>query len=215
MSYQTKTPLGIKVKTEFEIVSYFTELMNQLALIWPGINNKVRFEQYYNHFKGVNPDYWKQITDSMIDSSRQMPLPNDFREAVASWKRSHSNYSYEVKASKPEVFNCNDCLDSGVVFVRIKSTEPEVFMFCTCSKGEKDSIFYEMKIPRLSKNLIAVGFEKLPFRAEFFKPAVSGANGISFKNIVSAYEKFKEKMNFSMDYFNSLPERQSSGEIKI
>lgn len=190
----------------------FLELMNNLNQIWPGINNKSRLRKYFQYLEKLPEKSWDDISDSLMDNFRTMPLPKDFQEAALVWKKANnyfSNSDQEISIA----FDCSKCMDSGVLFIKVKTTEPTVFVFCECCHGSSNLQVYNEMMPQWNKTFHQMGFEIQPFDADFFKPKIQGE--ITVKKIATTVEIFRKKIYESRDYFNNLSDRQRKGEISL
>lgn len=190
----------------------FINLMNGLNEIWPGINNKSRLRKYFKHIEMLPEEAWDEIADSLMDNFRTIPLPKDFHEAAVSWKRAN-NFKLESDDSEQNYFYCNQCLDSGFLFIKVKPSEPTIFVFCDCNSGSKNLHVYDEMMPQWNKTFFQMGFEIQPFDIEFFKPKIQGE--VTLKKIATTIERFRKRLYESRDYFNSLGKRQSNGEISL
>lgn len=190
----------------------FLVMMNNLNQIWPGINNKSRLKKYFQYLEKLPEKAWDEISDTLMDNHRTMPLPKDFQEAATAWKRANNYFVGNDKEQQESIY-CQKCFDSGVLFIKTKSTEPTVFVFCDCYFGTKSLHAYDEMMPQWNKTFFQMGFEIQPFDVEFFKPKIQGE--ITLNKISTTVERFRKKLYESRDYFNSLGKRQASGELQL
>lgn len=190
----------------------FLNMMNDLATVWPGINNKSRLKKYYQYIERLPEKAWEDITDMLMDSFRSPPLPKDFKDAATAWKKSNEIYDKQDEFTE-NVNSCDECFDSGVIFVKVKPTEPTVFMYCNCNFGKGCSSNHFFVLPVWNKTFDEMGFVKQTFDLEFFKPKFEGE--VTFKKMETVLDRFRAKLKSSRDYFEELPVRQAKDEISL
>lgn len=192
----------------------FLSHMNELASIWQNITNKARLKKYYSAVERLPENLWEEFFDSIIENERNMPLPKDFLDIALNIKKTKKIWTDEFEENKND---CLKCMDSGFIFVKLKPTEPEVFMFCSCEKGNENEIYYAGSLPKWNNNFSAIGFEIQEFNLKLFKPEKKLKEDFTLKDIIAldSFTKFKNEFDKSKEYFKKLSERQSSGEIKI
>lgn len=192
----------------------FLNHMNELASIWQNITNKARLKKYYSAVENLPEAYWDEFFDSIIENERNMPLPKDFLNTAMNLKKQKKIWSEEFYENKND---CSKCMDSGLIFIKLKPNEPTVFMFCSCDKGIENEIYYHGSLPKWNNNFSAIGFEVQEFDLKLFTPENKLPEECTFSDIVSneVFGKFRTKFNESKEYFKKLNERQNSGEIKI
>ena len=148
----------------------FVEMINYLAGMWPSINNAMRTKRIYESLKFLPKEAFFDIADMMIDNYRQMPTPEDFRQAAKEWKKNH------LKDSNNEIIEitpikCNYCYETGYIFCKLNNDEPVTLVYCECEIGKEKSNKYNSCMPRWDKKFEPVyGFIKLQFPYKDFIP---------------------------------------------
>lgn len=199
-------------KNELEKVNEFTKIMNEMAALWPGMNNKSRYKKYYQYVERLPIHAMREIADTIFDNFRHQPLPKDFQEAASAWKKANEQFNKDEEF-ETNVNSCDDCADSGVNFVKVRITEPTVFMYCHCDFGKQCSQNHSYVLPVWNKSFDAMGFQRQTFDIDFFKPEFYGE--VTPEKIQSTLDKFRDKLKSSRDYFEELPKRQQKGEISL
>ena len=117
-----------------------------------------------------------------------------------------------------DVNDCQRCMDSGFIFVKLKESEPVVFMFCDCKKGSGNYTFYNGCIPMWSKNMNAIGFNVQEFDLKLFLPEKEDLlNLTTVENVLNlnSFTRFRDLFEKSKLYFSTLASRQESGDLVL
>lgn len=141
--------------------AFSSERVRRIASILSGIPDKVI----------------SSIVDTMIDTMKSAPTPNDFAIAANSWKRANHRFD-EISPSEFEL-HCSDCFDTGFMFCKVNESEPTTLIFCHCHEGKvQNDLAPDVYIPKWEKDLGTLfGFIKIKFPFENFRP--KSANLIS------------------------------------
>ena len=141
----------------------FTDIMNTMSEVFPAINGKARIKYYWDAVRNFPLVAMKDVSKHFLMSSKQMPLPQDFIEAMSAWKKKNNFYQADIEIEKIECTRCNDL---GIV--RIQHHNPSDFdclMNCDCNQlvGKK------LKAPSWSNDLLQA-FRVGPCPVDWFKP---------------------------------------------
>lgn len=89
----------------------FTKAMEECVQRWP--NLKGQAPVYYSHLSFINLEAFHSICNRVVEDFRSMPLPKDFKEAYAEWKK--ENWKKDPDITDREEFkiffnvNCKEC----------------------------------------------------------------------------------------------------------
>jgi len=145
------------------------------------------------------------IVDTMIDTMKTAPTPNDFAIAASSWKRANQVYD-ESKASEFQL-GCFDCYDTGFMFCKVNESEPTTLIFCHCNEGKiQNDLKPDAFIPMWQKDLGPVfGFIKIKFPFESFKPKSTNviSSGNFSSEILSIVQRWENKKKEAEAYWRT------------
>ena len=118
----------------------FHKVLNDLALVWPDISNENRSKRYFIAVADLELWIVEKIADHFKDSAHKMPLPKDFADAAALWRRNHYEKTGQFygsdRTTQKEIINekpkCDYCWDTGTEFIKYK--EATLFAYCFCKK---------------------------------------------------------------------------------
>lgn len=141
----------------------FLEVINTMAEVFPNISGKARLKYYYNAVKDVPLKCLRDISSAFLMSSKYMPLPTDFVDAVSEWKKKNNFSKYNP--DDPSKIDCPKCDDLGVLVMNKSEGDFYSLINCSCEVSMPQTL----KAPKWS-NQLAGGYkvEKCPL--EWFKP---------------------------------------------
>lgn len=89
----------------------FSKAMSEAVERWPSLKGQLNV--YYSHLKFIEYGAFEKICHRFVDEFRSMPLPVDFKEAFAEWKK--ENWKQDSGVTDREEFkvvfnmNCKEC----------------------------------------------------------------------------------------------------------
>lgn len=96
----------------------FAKAIKECATRWPALEKQL--DVYYKHLNFLDYQAFSMICHRFVEDFRSMPLPKDFKEAYAEWKRerpierdSISGKSFDVKYG----VNCRYCDRKNVMCI--------------------------------------------------------------------------------------------------
>lgn len=167
---------------------FFTETINVMADVFPSINSKGRINFYYRTVEGMPAECLRDISTQFLMSSRQMPLPEDFKAAVTAWKR-NNNY-FEAHEQPEQQIECLWCYETGIIKIQfLDDSKLQTLMRCDCKFGDSCN----SKFPRWDIGL-GNAAKKIALNPLSFKPATN-ENGIYESLMIKAksWNDFKFK----------------------
>lgn len=175
----------------------FLEVINAMAEVYPNINGKARLKYYFDAVKDVPLKCLRDISKSFLMSSKYMPLPSDFTDAVSEWKKKN-NY-FKFNPDEPTKIECNKCGDIGIVVMKKSEGEFHSLINCSCDT----SVFQDLKAPKWS-NQLSGGFyiESCPF--EWFRPKTTTKLDLENSEIKSIIENWNKKKRKAEKYWRDL-----------
>lgn len=176
----------------------FTNRMNEMAGVFPNINNKSRLKYYYKAVKDLPFLALKEITRSFLMSSKQMPLPSDFVDAARDWKKKNNFYSDKEEA--PDIIICEKCNDFGIVRIKhLTEYDFDGLMNCGCNQiiGE------QLKVPAWSNELIQV-YISTACPTKWFKPDNTTKISLEDREIISIMNNWENRKLNAEKYWQDL-----------
>jgi hypothetical protein len=167
----------------------FIEVINTMAEVFPNINGKARIKYYFDAVKDTPLKCLRDISKSFLMSSKYMPLPNDFTDAVGEWKK--KNNFYKFNPDEPVPIDCKKCGDLGVLVMKKHEGEFVSLVNCNC----QNSIFKDLKVPKWSNDLIG-GFYSEVCPLDWFKPKKVldfNLENSEIKNLMINWKKQKQR----------------------
>jgi len=173
-------------KYEFFVdIKYFTETMNVMADVFPSINSKGRFRHYYSTVEGMPAECLRDISTQFLMSSRQMPLPEDFKAAVTAWKR-NNNYFEPHEQSQENKIECLWCYETGILKIQfLDDSKFQTLMRCDCKFGDSCN----SKFPRWDVGL-GNAAKKIALNPLSFKPSEN--EGGIYESLMIKAKKWNE-----------------------
>jgi hypothetical protein len=89
----------------------FSRAINECVQRWPSL--KGQLDVYYSHLSFMALEAFEKLCHRFVEDFRSMPLPKDFKEAYAEWKK--ENFTKDpssIEENKYQVFsrvNCRFC----------------------------------------------------------------------------------------------------------
>lgn len=184
--------------------SFFMEKMTELSKAFPSIATKsvVRLRRYRQALEDLPESAINSIVDTLMDNFSHTPLPKDFFEAAAAWKRANKVFDGQVIDIRP--IECTDCYQTGFIFMRMEITEPEVLAFCHCAFGTQA---HKVTAPlynilRWEKGNFDRLFVKSPFPVGWFTPSENeNARGLNDIMDWSKVRQWNQKIKDSHEYY--------------
>jgi len=168
----------------------FNRILKDLESIWPDITNENRAKRYYIAIADMEFDIVQQIANAFKDTSHKMPLPKDFADAAAMWRRDFyaktGQFYGSDRTTKKEIINekpkCNYCWDTGTEFIKYK--EATLFAYCFCKKGDEALKSRPYLLPRAND---LTGVSRLNFPANSFFPPKHQNTSFALSGLTKMY----------------------------
>lgn len=130
---------------------------DRLDIIWRMVESLEFFE-------------FRKVVDHLINTFRQAPLPKDFFEASAGYRK--NRLGVDDTSADPD---CAECLDTGFFRVRYHDDQDSAtLMRCNCPMGA--ARYADLFIPAWEKQMSAV-FKRAPCPMEWFLPGENRPSG--------------------------------------
>lgn len=152
-------------------------LIDQLTQTFTQLNTKSRLDRCYSHISSLPDHAVKEIIDTMIDTFRNTPLPQDFANAARDWRSRYYKENNKWWSEKGPIddkieetqFKCTKCGDVGVVKITHKTPDNfKSLMRCDCGMLSEN----EVKIPEWDNALSGV-YNKEYIPDSFFNPQIN------------------------------------------
>lgn len=146
--------------------------------------------------QNLKESQFAKIVSHMVISfpTNRPPFPLDFQTAVLAENRATPKNDWHDTDTPIE---CQDCHDSGVLYMREDQSSPIVFMACHCEVAARRSV----KLPRWKKEYAEI-FEKLPFNTKEWIPKFDPLR--DDKNIIKSLAAlWNAKIKFSVEYWEN------------
>lgn len=89
----------------------FSQAINECIQRWPTLKSQV--EVYYSHLNFMSLEAFEEMCHRFVEDFRSMPLPKDFKEAYAEWRKENfkkdPDFINENQYQVLEKVNCRAC----------------------------------------------------------------------------------------------------------
>ena len=178
----------------------FLEIMNSMNEVFPNITHKSRIKFYHAAIKDLPLKALRDISIRFLTSSKQMPLPTDFKDAAREWLRANKTFVFDESQAP---IDCNYCGDLGVISVhKPDDNSYHTLMRCNCT----NHIFQSLAAPRWDLSLSGA-FIRKPCPIEWFKPDIkfeAGQVAPFHPQVMDKVREWKTKKQQAEKYWSDL-----------
>jgi len=97
----------------------FSKAINECVQRWPSL--KGQLDVYYSHLSFMALEAFEKLCHRFVEDFRSVPLPKDFKEAYAEWKKENfTKDTGSIGENKYQIHfgvNCRSCSKKGIVCI--------------------------------------------------------------------------------------------------
>lgn len=180
---------------------HFNAEINRLRICFGDTRfDESRVKRIWKFTKNLANDELTHIVDEMIDSFRQVPIPDDFKRMSARFKR------YADVPDVPLVPDCSRCGDIGFIKVWYHDdVHSNTLMRCTCERSFRHS---DLCIPHWDPSIASVfAWSKIP--DESFGPKLKSDSEIKYQDVVKSIWIWKAQLKVADEHWTVLSTAKS------
>lgn len=152
----------------------FIRNFSKMIEAFPSLKSAPRIDRVFSFMSDLDSNAMNEVFDSIIDTFRNTPTPNDFLEATIMWKKNYRRkYGYgfgelQVIEAQYTKIDCEYCCDTGIT--KIKSIDLAVthLIRCDCGAGKTNNALLPVW-----DNILRAGFVKEKIDPSWFNPKIN------------------------------------------
>lgn len=186
-----------------EFSEQFIRVMNNFG---SNFYTEERKDSIWHMVREMEKHEFRKVVDHLITTFRQAPLPSDFFNATAGYRK--SRFAQDDGPTDPD---CPHCLDVGFFRVRYHDdTNAATLMRCGCIKGENHPNLF---IPTWEPAMAQI-FKWQPCPLEWFLPKKPLPNGeFEMKSIMPIVDQWRARLRTAHDHWSHLAKAKSAKEL--